>query len=189
MADYNARIAPFINHIFYVTSVFGVQETRTHRGIDIATPTADGYVSMYSICNGEVIAKNYDTDGYGYYIIIKDTDLGIGFLFAHMAEESPLNIGDSVAVSQYIGKEGTTGNSTGIHLHLEMQDLTNNNWEFNADISKYLNPADFMGFPNTQGISVIYDGTPIDPPIIIRKKRKKFPWQIYTNILRNKRSI
>lgn len=37
MAYYNARIAPFINDIFYVTSIFGVQETRTHKGLDIAT--------------------------------------------------------------------------------------------------------------------------------------------------------
>lgn len=39
MADYEARIAPFINTTFYVTSIFGVQPTRTHRGIDIATPS------------------------------------------------------------------------------------------------------------------------------------------------------
>lgn len=47
MADYNARIAPFINDVFYVTSIFGIQETRVHRGLDIATvsePRSDTFI-------------------------------------------------------------------------------------------------------------------------------------------------
>lgn len=41
MADYEARIAPFINTTFYVTSIFGEpREGRApHKGIDIATPS------------------------------------------------------------------------------------------------------------------------------------------------------
>lgn len=189
MADYNARIAPFIDITFYVTSVFGIQPSRTHRGLDIATARSAGYVPMYSMCNGTVIRNRWD-DSYGNYLILKDNDSGIGFLFAHMNEPSPLQEGDSVVIGQYIGDEGTTGNSTGIHLHLEMQDISENSWEFNADIDKYINPAEWMGFPNTQGISVIYDGTPIEPPtpsFIIKKK--KFPWVLYARKLRNKRSI
>lgn len=37
MADYEARIAPFINVTFFVTSVWW-EEPRNHRGLDIATP-------------------------------------------------------------------------------------------------------------------------------------------------------
>lgn len=189
MADYNARIAPFIDITFYVTSIFGIQPSRTHRGLDIATATSAGYVPMYSMCNGTVIRNRWD-DSYGNYLILKDNDYGIGFLFAHMNEPSPLSEGDSVVIGQYIGDEGTTGNSTGIHLHLEMQDISENSWEFNADIDKYINPAEWMGFPNTQGISVIYDGTPIEPPTpSITIKKKNFPWVLYARKLRNKRSI
>lgn len=60
MADYTANIAPFINVTFYVTSIFGETGTRTHRGIDIATPSALGNVPVYSMCNGTVYYKGYD---------------------------------------------------------------------------------------------------------------------------------
>ena len=115
--------------------------------------------------------------GFGYYIIIKEDTTGMGFLYGHMREESSLNVGDKVIQGQYVGHEGTTGASTGIHLHLEMQDISSHNWIFGADLSQYENPATYMGFPNTEGISVIYDGTPI-PPEPKPKKRKKFPWFI-----------
>ena len=65
-----------------------------------------------------------------------------------------------LSLGTLVGHEGTTGSSTGVHLHLEMQDLTNRGWIFGAPLSDYLNPADFMGFPNTPNISVIYNGTP-----------------------------
>lgn len=103
MADYEANIAPFINTTFYVTSVFGEDRgSRLHKGLDIAT---SGSVSMYSISNGQVILKQYDADGFGYYIIIKDEN-GLGFLYAHMQQESPLNVGDSVEVRRIYRNRG-----------------------------------------------------------------------------------
>lgn len=58
---------------------------------------------------------------------------------------------------------GTTGSSTGIHLHLEMQDISQHDWIYQAPKETYTNPAEFMGIPNQEGISVIYYGTPIPP--------------------------
>lgn len=63
------------------------------------------------MCNGIILTKNYDEDGYGNYIIIKGSD-GKGFLYAHMRESSPLSIGEEVKIGDYVGHEGTTGNST-----------------------------------------------------------------------------
>lgn len=80
-----------------------------------------------------------------------------------MREASPKNVGDSVKIGEYVGHEGTTGSSTGIHLHLEMQDISSHNWIFGADLSQYENPADFMGIPNREGISAIYTGSPQPP--------------------------
>lgn len=102
-----------------------------------------------------------------------------------MREASPLSVGDRVSIGDYVGHEGTSGSSTGIHLHLEMQDLSNRGWIFQADLSEYLNPADFMGFPNVGGISVIYNGTP-KPPIPQTFKKSKFKWVLYARKLRNK---
>lgn len=81
------------------------------------------------MCKGTIITKEYDADGFGNYIIIKGDD-GKGFLYAHMADPSPLSVGDNVKIGDYVGWEGTTGSSTGIHLHLEMQDLSNRRLDF-----------------------------------------------------------
>lgn len=183
MADYEANIAPFINVTFYVTSVWW-EEPRNHRGLDIATPSSLGNVPLYSMCNGFVYYKGYDEGGYGNYLIMKDTATGMGFLYAHLNEPTFLNVGDTVQIGSLVGYEGTTGQSTGIHLHLEMQDISNHDWQYHAPKEVYTNPATFMGIPNVEGISVIYYGTPIPPTPT--KKTKEFPWQIFTRKIRNK---
>lgn len=120
MADYKANVAPFINTIFYVTGMYGVQRpTHMHVGIDLATSKAE---EMYSILDGTVIHKKYSSVR-GHYIVIKG-DNGYAFLYQHMASASPLNVGDKVQIGQYVGTEGTTGQVTGLHLHMEMQDLS-----------------------------------------------------------------
>lgn len=136
------------------------------------------------MCNGTLITKEYEADGFGNYIIIKGDD-GKGFLYAHMADPSPLSVGDNVKIGDYVGWEGTTGSSTGIHLHLEMQDLSNRNWIFGADLSQYLNPADFMRIPNEANISCIYNGTPT-PPTPSFKRKTKFKWVLYARKIRNR---
>ena len=164
MADYVAKISPFINVTFYVTSVWW-EQPRNHRGLDIATPSPGS--EIHSMCSGTVVRNGWDSDGYGNYIIIKDDNTGMGFLYAHFRETSPLKEGDKVIKGQYIGHEGTTGNSTGVHLHLELQDLSTHEWKFNAEKSYYSNPAEFMGIPNQEDISVIFYGYEDDPEIKI----------------------
>ena len=159
-----ARIAPFINIEFVVTSEWW-EQPRNHRGLDIATYSSAGNnVPVYSMCNGTVVLKSYDADGYGNYLIMKDDETGMGFLYGHLRDATPLNVGDKVQIGTFVGIEGTTGSSTGIHLHVEMQDISTHDWIFGADKSYYTNPAEFMGFPNVEGTTVYYDGTPIDPP-------------------------
>lgn len=181
-ADYQARIAPFIDVIFYVTSVWW-EQPRNHRGLDIATPTALGNVPVYSMCDGTIVTNAYNEGGYGNYIIMKDDTTGMGFLYAHLVERSPLLVGSKIKIGEQVGREGSTGNSTGIHLHVEMQDISTHNWIYGADKSYYENPAEFMGFPNVEGISVYYDGVPYIPPVE-NKKRKNFPWVLYARKLR-----
>ena len=135
------------------------------------------------MCRGEVVTKAYDASGYGNYIIMKDSQTNMGFLYAHLDQPSLKNVGDSVQIGELVGYEGTTGSSTGIHLHLEMQDLTNHTWIYQGAKEIYTNPAEFMGIPNVEGISVYYDGIP--KPVII-KTRNKFKWVLYANKLRKK---
>lgn len=160
-ADYIARIAPFIRVKFYITSEWW-EQPRNHRGLDISTGGND---NLYSMCDGTVVLKAWDENGYGNYMIMKDSTTGMGFLYGHMKEPTQLNVGDTVSKGQFVGIEGTTGHSTGNHLHLELQDLSNHDWIFHADKSVYSNPAEFMGIPNQEGISAVYyGGISPDPP-------------------------
>ena len=193
MADYNANIAPFINQTFWVTSEFWEERAgpRYHKGLDIAVPfdldnPTDVYV--YSMCNGTCIYRGYEADGYGNYLILKADD-GTGFLYGHLRiPQLPVlvDVGDRVTIGQAVGYEGSTGYSTGPHLHLEMQPLGNStHWYHGDDITRYINPAEWMGFPNVEGISVFYDGVPIFPP---EEKKRGFPWVLYARKLRNSRN-
>lgn len=155
-----------------------------HNGVDISTGRNS---NLYSIVNGIVTNKGFQENGFGNYIVIKDLTTNQGFLYGHMKEPTPLNVGDSVQYGSFVGIEGTTGQSTGIHLHVSSQDMTNkNSWTFGLPISQLLNPTIYMGFPNTLGISVIYNGTPI--PFFTTKKHK-FKWVLYAQKLRNKNNL
>lgn len=179
MAQYNARISPFIDIEFVVTSVWW-EEPRNHKGLDIATYTSAGTnVPVYSMCDGTVNYVGYDADGYGNYLILKDSTTGMGFLYAHLRDAPSLQVGDSVVIGQQVGIEGTTGHSTGIHLHLEMQDISQHSWQYNASKEVYTNPADFMGIPNVEGITVYYDGTPVPPAPIYKSRKNNFKWVLY----------
>lgn len=160
MADYNAKVAPFINIIFYVTGRYGTQRpTHMHVGLDVATSTPQ---NLYSMFDGNVIEKG-TSNARGNYVVVKSNSSNYAFLYQHMESPTPVNIGDTVQNGQFLGIEGTTGEVTGLHLHLEMQILNGRNWYFGNDISYYIDPATFMGIPNETGISVYYDGTPYNP--------------------------
>ena len=91
-----------------------------------------------------------------------------------------LNVGDRVNLNTIVGKMGNTGNSTGTHLHLEAS--TSKSWI----CQNFVNPCEPLGFPNERGTIVHWDGT--IPPIPTIIKKKKFPWQIFTRKIRNRRN-
>ncbi|MGI6600345.1 MAG: murein hydrolase activator EnvC family protein [Dethiobacteria bacterium] len=84
-----------------------------HRGIDISTAG-----TIFAADSGRVILAQYN-NSYGNYIII---DHGNGFttLYAHLSVIS-VRVGQSVSRGQCIGIAGSTGNSTGPHLHFEVR--------------------------------------------------------------------
>ena len=181
VADYVARIAPFIRKKFIITSEFW-EQPRVHKGLDISTGAED---TLYSMCTGEVIYVGYDANGYGNYLIMKEDGTGLGFLYGHLRDVPLVSQGSRIYKGQPVGIEGSTGHSTGIHLHLEMQDLSNRNWIYHGNREDYLNPAEFMNIPNTEGISAVYYGVSPIPPtpsfqykkmnlsLYLKKKRKK----------------
>lgn len=201
MADNIVRnIAPFINDRFLITSPWWTErinpitgETQIHRGLDIAT---SGAKPVYSILDGIVHSIGYD-NSQGNWIVIKDnnplsTTYGYATLYMHLADVPIVNIGDSVQKGQEVGTEGTTGSSTGIHLHIEMQDLNrwNNVWHWSYIQSDYINPCEYMGIDNIDDTWWIYDGIPKPTPVpTVTRKRKKFPWAVLTKKIKNKRTF
>lgn len=109
MADYNARVAPLIDELFFVTAQAGVYPSGGyHSGVDIS----NGINSrLYSICDGTVIfaGQQKDTDGnligYGNYIIIKDNNSDYAFLFAHMRDFPLKRTGDTILIGEQFGVE------------------------------------------------------------------------------------
>lgn len=183
MADYVARIAPFINETFYVTGAQPYYDDGTiHGGFDISTGINS---PLYSMTAGVVLYSEYNTGGYGNCIIIQDQTSGTAILYAHLRDHPLKFVGQQVLQGELIGYEGNTGDSTGIHTHLEIQYNTlGSGWDWNIPKLERPHVADFMGIPNTYGISAIYYGTPPPPPVSIHKK-SNFPWVLYANKLRN----
>jgi murein DD-endopeptidase MepM/ murein hydrolase activator NlpD len=97
-----------------VTSGFGMRWGRMHEGIDIAAPTGTG---IRAAAAGRIIYTGY-MSGYGNITII-DHGNGLSTAYAH---QSAFYIGGgSVSQGTVIGAVGTTGNSTGPHLHFEVR--------------------------------------------------------------------
>ena len=104
-----------------VTSEFGYRMhpillyVKMHTGIDIAAPYGATVIAANS---GKVIASYYNSS-YGNMIII-DHGGGIATLYAHLSSRLS-NVGDMVVRGQTIAKVGSTGLSTGPHLHFEVR--------------------------------------------------------------------
>lgn len=85
-----------------------------HAGIDIA-----GGGSVVASRAGTVKAASY-SDTYGYRVIVDHGD-GYLTLYAHMKKGLSVSAGQSVSQGQQLGIMGTTGRSTGVHLHFEIR--------------------------------------------------------------------
>ena len=104
-----------------ISSPFGavedVRNGRKHNGLDIAAP---GGSQILAVAAGKVVTKGYEPEAFGYYVAIDQND-GIRTYYAHMREASFLSVGTKVKAGDILGMVGSTGHSTGNHLHLEMR--------------------------------------------------------------------
>lgn len=175
------NIAPFINDVFYVTSPWWtIRDGKIHRGLDIAT---SGSIPVYSILDGYVFDLGYDSTR-GNWIMIRNPENGYTSLYMHLAQRTLLIKGQNINAGDYVGMEGSTGTSTGIHLHLEMQVVPNNaSWIVSDRKEDYLDPTIFMGIDNIQGTSWLYSRD--IPPVPITKKRNRFKFYLYSRKKRN----
>lgn len=97
-----------------ITSPFGFRWGRPHQGIDMAAPVGTPIMSAE---NGKVVYSGWK-QGYGNFIAV-DHGHGYETHYAHCSKVL-VRIGQSVKKGQTIAKVGTTGHSTGPHLHFEV---------------------------------------------------------------------
>ncbi|MBQ1071969.1 M23 family metallopeptidase [Micromonospora sp. C31] len=98
-----------------ITSCYGPRWGTQHAGIDFALPAGTPVRAAF----GGTVTKAGDVgDGYGISVFV---DHGNGYLthYAHLST-AKVGVGEKVSAGQTIGLEGSTGDSTGPHLHFEV---------------------------------------------------------------------
>jgi murein DD-endopeptidase MepM/ murein hydrolase activator NlpD len=120
--EYMPAITPLKADSYYISSYFGYRSDpftsseRYHSGIDLA---ANRGTPVHSAGKGKVIYAGYSYGGYGNMIKV---DHGFGYVtvYAHL---NKINVSKGVTVNRgdIIGQVGSTGRSTGPHLHYEVQ--------------------------------------------------------------------
>ncbi len=102
-------------------SIMGMHHTGVDAGISEGTP-------VVAAADGKVLVAGYNTGGYGYYVVIDHGTIdGSRYvtLYGH-ASSILVSKNDTVTKGQKILLSGNTGNSTGPHLHFEINKITNN---------------------------------------------------------------
>lgn len=131
-AGYKVPITPV-----KITSEFGYRDfggqQEFHRGLDFA---ASQGTPIHAIGDGTVVKAGYHYS-WGNYVQIRHED-GTSSLYAHQSELK-VKAGDKVKQGDVIGQAGSTGNSTGPHLHLE--------YSISTDMSQknLRDPAEILG--------------------------------------------
>lgn len=126
-----------------VTSEFGYRyhpitgSYELHNGIDLVNGNAT--TPIYASAAGEVVIAGSYPDWYGNYVVIKHSD-GLYTGYAHQSQLR-VSVGDTVKQGQQIGNMGTTGPSTGPHLHFQF--FNNGPWPSNSD---FINPREHINF-------------------------------------------
>lgn len=108
-------------HCHYISSPYGWRSSGWHKGVDLCTSngTARG-TPVIASRSGVVEVVQRSASGYGNMVLINHGD-GYKTRYAHMLEGSiTVRIGETVEGGKTIGRVGSTGNSSGPHLHFEV---------------------------------------------------------------------
>jgi murein DD-endopeptidase MepM/ murein hydrolase activator NlpD len=112
-----------------ITSAFGWRvhplhkTSRMHTGTDLGAPMGTPVLAAY---NGEVALAD-ELGGYGLTVVLRHVNNTQESLYAHLSEIL-VKPGDKIKQGTVIGRVGSTGFSTGPHLHFEWRHLTTEGW-------------------------------------------------------------
>lgn len=127
-----------ISGTFQVTATYGQKGkywANGHQGIDIVCSNKN----IYATCDGVVRVVAYDANGWGNYVSVGDNN-GNKHIFCHLAN-AKVKVGQKVNRDTLIGIMGSTGNSSGVHLHYQINNAKNTS----------INPCNHLGIPNKVG--------------------------------------
>lgn len=114
-----------INSKFGLRRLGGEAGARQHKGVDIAAPKG---TSVFAATEGRVLRTGYQPEGYGRFVELEHPN-GMTTLYAHLSRLD-VTRGQGIAAGQRIGLVGSTGFSTGPHLHFE---VSRNGVQINPD--------------------------------------------------------
>ena len=104
-----------------ISQGFGKTEwSANHTGIDFLCPAGTPILASEA---GNVFFAGWKPGGYGYCVFLQHPD-GMVTVYEHLLKDIPVAVGQAVQRGQVIGYSGSTGNSTGPHLHFEMRDAS-----------------------------------------------------------------
>jgi len=118
------------------SGIWNTSSSNSHTGLDYPVPEGTNIIAVRA---GTVIDEGLGKD-YGIYVQIQQED-GYQSIYAHLSAKS-VQVGDTVAAGQSIGKSGSTGNVSGPHLHYEVRKGKNNP----------VDPKTYLGSNNSIGI-------------------------------------
>ncbi|MDO6437122.1 M23 family metallopeptidase [Cyclobacterium sp. 1_MG-2023] len=121
-----------------INSDFGRRRYRWHHGIDLKLKTGDPIRSAF---DGIVRITSYERYGYGHYVVIRHRN-GLETIYGHLSKKE-VKVGQEIRAGDIIGLGGSTGRSTGPHLHFEIryQGLSINPTEiFDFEIGRIKSP-------------------------------------------------
>lgn len=104
----------------HVTSTFGFRRYRYHYGVDLGLTVGD---TIRAAFDGKIRIVDYEAKGYGHFVLIRHNN-GLESVSAHMSRVL-VKENQNVKAGDPIGLGGSTGHSTGPHLHFELRMLGN----------------------------------------------------------------
>ena len=129
-----------------ITSPYGPRliGDKFHDGIDIGAVVPGNNDKIMAAHDG-IVAMSYFSKSYGNCIIINDSVTNYSTLYGHMKERKVL-VGQVVKQGDTIGIMGSTGYSTGIHLHLEVRDRHYDSKYWNSHDGEFYSSQDPIKF-------------------------------------------
>jgi murein DD-endopeptidase MepM/ murein hydrolase activator NlpD len=115
--DCQSFVVP-IDNMLKVTSNYGPRRRRIHKGIDLKVQKGDTIRAAFS---GKVRIKGFERRGYGYYLVLRHPN-GLETVYGHLSKFL-VSENEIVTAGTPIGLGGSTGRSTGPHLHFETRFL------------------------------------------------------------------